>query len=726
MSYQTIIQLTDTLTDTLEESTDLAEAFDEAYGELEELLDEVRDASYHLTTAPEVQDRFVVLETQLAQLSRALQPSDYHEQTWQMLGELRRIAARVTAVADVGAADSGPVLDLSEAGDLLRSDPAALLAQAERELRADPESVVGQYLKGAAALFLERPATAIAAAEALAVGYPARHVNTIAAAGAAMQGRLDEARTWALRGMHRRLEARRPQHWHRIPGLRTLSDTEAEAIRQANVHIVQHMLHWTEEQGWPEAQRFIFTGLLAPSLTQARHMLEKNEDDDDAWATAARCGLARCARWRCAFQDAAELLEGITLPFAVVERDLLARDRSLIQAGELELSGFGVRLHLGRTVDATGFALGDEDLTFTEYSDRDEAQVADLLKDHVASWISTGFRHAVLRQGPLPGDEDGVDSIPEPEPAFDVDQFFGYYNDEDLSGISRYADAVISTHPQAPVPWAAKSLVHLIQGRWDLSAAASKQGVLRSGCRALASPQVLLPLSEDNYGQALSIAMDNLSLRLRSATPETPLSLPGYPHITRAEGELLDQIEHNTWRMAEELIGELEPEAEEQALELRLIAALIVPNPATTMSELEGLMPELEASLGLQAAGCVALARWRRHEGDLVAAGRWLDRADRLIPGLSYTRDERRRLERDHRLVALEEVTLRGFGMTIEVQRDGRLLHRHFTPDRGGETHALTGWVEEDRPNAPALALRDVAVSWLESGFQLLADAPGE
>lgn len=732
MSYHTIIRLTETLSTKLQGPAPAEETFEEAYGELEELLEETRDASYHRTEDPDVRDRFSSLHGQLASFARRLQAGDYHKQTWRTLQELIHISERIAAAQPDPGRVGGALLDLDDALALLREDPAALRDQARQELRADPESVIGAFLLGAAHICLEEYADAIAVAGALAIRYPARHVSTIAAAAAAMQGRAEVARQWALDGLHRRLEARRPQPWQRVPGLRTLNDEEAEVIRQANVYLVQRTLHWIQDHDWEEPRRFILTGLLAPSLTQARYMLDRAEDEtDDGWIRAAQCGLARCARWRCAFMEAREHLDGIDLPFATVERTLIDRDRDLIASGEVELFGFGTRLRLGRTTDSTGFAVGDEDLTLTEYSDRDEAQVADLLKDYVVSWVNTGFHHTVTHRGPLTEEDLGAadeDDLPssEPEAVFDVEHFFQLYSEEDLAGIHKYAEAVTAQHPYAPTPWAAAALVHLIQGRWDQAARASRQGTMRSGCRALAAPQVLLPLAEEDYGRALATAMDNLSLRLRSATPEAPLVLPGYPHITRSEGELLDQIEHNTWRMAEELLEEQDPEGEEQALELRLIQALITPNPATTIEELGELMPELSGHLGLQSAACVAMARWRRHEGRLDEADEWLGRAEQLLPSLSYTRAERRRLRRDRGLMRLEEVTLRGFGVTIEISRAGRLLHRHFTPDHTAETHALTGWIEDSREQATALALRDVAVSWLESGFALLSDAPGE
>ncbi|MFT4974630.1 MAG: hypothetical protein ACI8S6_000513 [Myxococcota bacterium] len=731
MSYHTIIQLTETLVDKLQ-MPDSATAFEESYGALEELLEETRDASYHRAADPSVRERFSSLHGQLDALARRLEPGDYHRQTWRTLQDLIDISERIAAASPDAPARSGPLLDLDEALGLLREEPDQLREQAAQELCADPESIIGAYLLGAAELCLGRHAEAIAAAEGLAIRYPARHVDTIAVAAAAMQGRAEWARDRALAGMHRRLEARRPQPWQRIPGLRTLNDDEAELIRQVNVYLVQRTLHWIQDARWSDARRFVLTGLLAPSLTQARYLLEQSEEEDeedeeDDWVAAARCGLARCARWRCAFLEALEHIDGLDTPFAVAERALAARDRTLIESGELELFGYGVRLRLGRTVESTGFAFGDDELTMTEHEDRDEAQVADLLKDHAASWICTGFSLSIVQRGPLSDEDlDEDDEQPEPEAAFDVTRFFELYNREDMTGIGRYADAVISQHPHAPTPWAAKALVHLVEGEWDQASAASRQGALRSGCRALALPQVLMPLAEDDYGRALSLAMNNLSLRLRSATPETPILLPGYPHITRSEGELLDQIEHNTWRMAEELMSDLEPEAEEQVLELQLLAALIVPNPATTLEELEELLPDLEASLGLQAAACVALARWRRHEGAMEEAGNLLQRADRLVPGLTYTRTEQQKLARDRWLLSQEEVTLRGFGVTIELERSGRLLHRSFTPDRSRETHALTGWIEDSRPDAVPLALRDVAVSWLESGFSLLTDALGE
>ena len=726
MSYHTVIQLTDTLRTILQASPSPEEAFEESYRNLRDLLDETRDASYHRTTATDVRNRFQSLHSELSNIAQHLRANDYQKNTWRTLQEVLHLSRRIAAAQTSPRSAAGPTLNPESAVDLLKSDPAHLQEQALQELRADPESILGAYLLGATQLSLSQHADAIATAVRLSVHYPARHVSTITALAAAMQGREMVAQRIALQGLHRRLEARRPQPGQRIPGLRTLSDEEAEVIRQINVQLVQQALHWCNESGWVEAKSMAFVGLLAPSLTQARHMLEQGSQVEDArWQIAVRCGLARCARWRCAFSEATDHLEDIETPFANAERALITRDRTLIETGELELTGFGVRLHLGRTTDSIGFALGNADLALTEHENRSETQLADLLKDEVCSWILTGFQHTILRRGPLSIDIDEAPP-PGPESLFDVDRFFELYNAEDMDGIQADTDEVILRHPNAPTPWGVKALVYLLQGNLEQAVKASRQGTVRSACRALAAPQVLLPLVEGNYGAALSKAMENLSLRLRSATPELPVYLPGFPGITPAEGELLDQIEHNTWKMVEELLTDQEPEGEEQALELRLLAALIVPNPAQTLTELEELMPSLEAHLGMQAAACVALGRWRRHEGKLDEAARWLHRAERVLPGLSHTRLERKRLTRDRALMSSSEISLRGFGMTIEIRSVGRLLHRHFTPDPGIQTHALTGWVEDSREDAVALAMRDLTVSWLESGFSLLSDAPDE
>lgn len=726
MSYHTVIHLTDTLRTILQASYSPEAAFEESYRNLKDLLNETRDASYHRTTAADVRNRFQSLHSDLSDIAKHLRASDYQKNTWRTLQEVLHLSRRIAAAQTSPQPAGGPPLNMESAAELLKTDPSQLQEQIFQELRADPESILGAYLLGATQLFLGQVSSAVATTSRLAVRYPSRHVSTIDALAAAMQGREAVARRSALRGLHRRLEARRPQPWQRIPGLRTLSAEEAEVIRQVNVQLVQRALRWCNESGWSEAKSMAFVGLMAPSLTQARHMLEQGSQVEDAdWRLAVRCGLARCARWRCAFAEATDHLEEIDTPFARTERALIIRDRTIIESGELEMTGFGVRLHLGRTIDSIGFALGNADLALTEPENRSEAQIADLLKDEVCSWISTGFRHTVLRRGPLPAELEEP-STPMPESLFDVDHFFELYNAEDMDGVLLYADEIIHHHPNAPTPWGVKSLIHLLQGNLELADRASRKGTLRSACRALAAPQVLLPLAEGNYGAAMSKAMDNLSLRLRSATPELPVYLPGFPGITPAEGELLDQIEHNTWKMMEELISDQEPEGEDQALELRLLAALIVPNPAETLEQLEELMPQLDAHLGMQAAACVALARWRRHEGKLDDAARWLHRAERVLPGLSYTRAARQRLARDRELMDSSEISLRGFGMTIEIRSVGRLLHRHFTPDPGTQTHALTGWVEDSREDAVPLAMRDLTVSWLESGYSLLSDAPDE
>ena len=103
-----------------------------------------------------------------------------------------------------------------------------------------------------------------------------------------------------------------------------------------------------------------------------------------------------------------------------------------------------------------------------------------------------------------------------------------------------------------------------------------------------------------------------------------------------------------------------------------------------------------------------------------------LEVASDALPGMSFVQAERQRLERDEHLSTLTEVTLRGFRVTLDISRSDRLLQRSFTPDDGSMHQTLTSWIEDPRPQAPGLVMRDMVVSWLESGFSLLADGPGD
>ncbi|MEL6348196.1 MAG: hypothetical protein AAFV53_34120 [Myxococcota bacterium] len=731
MSYRTVIHITERLNTKLLDATTPEDAFESAYGDLEELLEVARDASYHRSTDPNVHARFQRLFGQLSSIAADLKQDAYHRQAWGTLQEALQLTERIAgpSMHRPSSPEDGPVLDTEEANDLLRDSPEALLEMAERELRADPDSVVGAYMRGAALLFLGRHADAIASAEALAIRYPARHVATISSVAAALQGREDEALRRALAGMHLRLEARRPEPWQRVPGLRTLSSDEAEAIRQANVSLVQQALHWLSDLGWINHKRLLFAGLLAPSLSQSRQLLSTHLDDakEPIWQDAARAGLARVARWRCEFLEAMEYLEGLQTDFARQERAFIGRDRRLLVAGEIELIGFGCRARLGRTETATGFGWDDEPLMFTEHDDRSEAQVADLLKDLASSWIATGFAHEILHEGPLSEEDeleldDEFDNLEELEDEeeyslLDVDRFFALYDAEELDGVYRYTDEILAKHPFAPTAWGVRALVHLIRGYWDEAAKASERGVALSGCRALAAPRALLPLAEERFSTALVVAMDNLHLRLRSATPELPLRVHGFPTISSREGELLDQIENNAWRMAEELLRDAESDDPSQQLQLQLIGILLSPNPAIALRRLEELLPELQPYVGLKAVACTALARWRRHEGDLDVSERWLRKAEAALPSFRYTLFERERLERDRQLMTHDTIRLQGFDLSIELSRSGKLLYRTFMPDNSSETHSLTGWVDDPRPNAARIALRDAAVNWIESGF---------
>ena len=86
-----------------------------------------------------------------------------------------------------------------------------------------------------------------------------------------------------------------------------------------------------------------------------------------------------------------------------------------------------------------------------------------------------------------------------------------------------------------------------------------------SGCRSLGAARVLKPASEGALGEALMVGMRNLTLRLRSATPELPMELPGFPAIRETEGDLLDQIELNAWRMLDGMLT-VDDETQDQCI----------------------------------------------------------------------------------------------------------------------------------------------------------------
>ena len=735
MSYQSIVAITERINDTLAEPLSPEEAFDEAYGDLQELVSQTRDAALHQSTDGAVQARFARLHGQLSAIAENLFEASYHEQIWLTLQEALSVSERIAAIrpTTTDTVESGSLLDLSTSTDLLRKDPESLFRQADAERRADPSSIVGAYLTAVSQLCLGRFADAMATADALSLHYPARHVVTIAAISAMLQGRQDEALIRAQDGLYQRLEARRPEPWFRIPGLRTLSREEAEAIRQANVTVVQLALEWLDDVGLNEGERMLFIGLLAPSLSQTRRLLEEHQERATTvvWADAVRLGLARCARWRCDFMEASRILEGMTGPRARKERTLLSRDRRLLEAGEVEINGYGLSLSVYRTTTCTGFSWAEEAAQLTTHEDREPQQVADLLKDLVASWISTGFAHRIIQEGALP--DDGEEEL-EPEtsssakPLVDIDRFFSLYDAERLDDVLVFADEVLAARPHAVTAWGMRILVHLIRGQWADAARASNRAVALSGCRSLGAARVLQPASEGSLGKALSIGMSNLALRLRSATPELPIELPGFPTIRSQEGDLLDQIELNTWRMLDGMLstGEDEDTPTEIALQIELLSALMAPNPANTIQILEAMMPRLETQLALKAAAATALCRWRRYEGNFEAAREMLDVAQSALPGMSFVQAERRRLERDEALYQLTEVTLRGFRVTLDISRSDRLLQRSFSPDDGSTHQTLTSWIEDPRPQAPGLVMRDMVVSWLESGFSLLADGPGD
>ncbi|MFT5686338.1 MAG: hypothetical protein ACI8RZ_007294 [Myxococcota bacterium] len=733
MSYRSIVEITERLHGILSEPLSPEEAFDEMYGPLQDLVALTREATLHQSRDAGVQARFARLHGQLSAIGDNLSEGEYHEQIWLTLQEALSVSERIAAVRPMSDAtlEGSVLLDPSKAMDLLKSDPEALLQQADAECRADPGSIVGAYLTAASQLCLGRLADALATADALVLHYPARHVVTLSAIAAMLQGRQEDALARAQDGLYLRLEARRPEPWFRIPGLRTLSREKAEAIRQVNITIVQMALEWLDDVGLDEGHRMLFIGLLAPSLSQSRLLLDEHRGvaTTPLWSDAIRLGLARCARWRCDFMEAGRILEGMTGHRPRRERSLLSRDRRLLEAGEIELSGFGITLSIYRTATGTGFSWEEETAQLTDHEDRSQEQIADLLKDLASSWIGTGFSHRIIQVGALPedGEEEDDVELPDIEPLVDIDRFFALYDAEKLDDVLVFASEVLNEKPHAVTAWGMRILVYLIRGQWAEAAYASERAVALSGCRALGAARVLRPASEGSLGEALNIGMKNLTLRLRSATPELPIELPGFPAILEQEGDLLDQIELNTWRMLDGMLSAEDDDIPEQtSLQIELLSALMAPNPANTIQQLEAMMPRLETHLALKSAAATALCRWRRYEGNFDAAQERLSEARRAMPGLSFIEAERLRLERDLRLCEQEELTIRGFSITLEVSRTDRLLQRSFTPDSGSNHQTLTSWVEDPRPQAPALVMRDMVVSWLESGFSLLGEGPGD
>ena len=729
MSYRSIVEITERLNSIFAEPLSPEEAFNEVYEPLQDLVSLTRDATLHQSCDPGVQARFARLHGQLSAIGENLFEGEYHEQIWLTLQAALSVSERIAAIRPESGStiEDGPLLDPGEAVALLRSDPETLLQAAEAECRADPGSIVGAYLAAACQLCLGRFSDVIATTDALLLRYPVRHVVTLSAIAAMLQGRQSDALSRAQDGLYLRLEARRPEPWFRIPGLRTLTREEAEAIRQTNVTVVQMALEWLDDVGLDETHRMLFIGLLAPSLSQSRLLLvEHQEGAAPHWRGAVRLALARCARWRCDFMEAGRILEGMVGHHPRRERSLLSRDRRLLEAGEVELSGFGFNMSIYRTATSTGFSWEEEAAQMTSHDDRSPEQVADFLKDLASSWIASGFSHRILQDGPLPedGEEDGDVETPDAEPLVDIDRFFTLYDAEKLDDVLMYANEILAETPHAVTAWGMQILVYLIRGQWAHAAVASERAVALSGCRALGAARVLRPAAEGALGEALSIGMENLTLRLRSATPELPMVIPGFPVILSSEGELLDQIELNTWRMLDGMLTTEDELPESTSLQFELLSALMAPNPANTIQKLEAMMPRLETSLVLKAAAATALGRWRRYEGNFEEARRCLSEARQTMPGLTFIEAERQRLERDIHLCEQTELIIRGYSVTLEISRTDRLLQRSFTPDDGSTHQTLTSWIEDPRPQAPALVMRDTVVSWLESGFSLLGEGP--
>jgi len=717
VSYRNIVVVTDRLSQRLRSDLSSEIQREEVYADLIDFVELMQDTACHTSIDPEVQHRLHRLHTSLSQALPIIASDSVHQHMQDT------IAAALELIQDVQAPDHPTqgidpnlLLDELESIELLRDDKIDLLLhKAQRELDADPTNILAAFLHATALLCLNESEQAMDAAKTLAQRYPARHVFTICALAAARSGDPDQALIQALNGMQCRLEAQRPEHWYRISGLREPTELEAETIRRANIIVIQKGLEWVQETGWSPNAKNLLTGLLAPSLGQAYQILKTHIDDiqDPGWLTIARSGLARCARWRCEYHSATLLLEGIQTRFAQQERELIIRDEALLNSCEVELVGHGHRLVIGRTPTSTTFSWKNGHHK-TPHPDRSDAQIADLMKDLVTSWIETGFTENICTTQTVADDE-----TPATDPvAVDVEYFFSLYESERLDDILIYALGKLETNPTAVTAWGLVMLVYSLRGHWGKASRASEKALALSGCRSLAIHRAFMPLLRGDLGATLSVAMDNLTFRLRSATPREVTDLASYPAIRIKEGELLDQIEQNAWLIIEKIIERYEPDSNIDRQQIDVIAALLTPNPVVTIEQLQRLMPDLVAAPHLQAAAATALARWKRHEGRLQTADKWLSVAEQAVPHLSFTQEERKRLTRDMELMDKQTVCLYGYGLTIEVSRKDRFLSQTQTSTDGSICQSSVSQIDDSSDDAVALALRNAALVWLESGFQ--------
>ncbi|MCB9760744.1 MAG: hypothetical protein H6739_12960 [Alphaproteobacteria bacterium] len=293
---------------------------------------------------------------------------------------------------------------MSELLTLLRDTPDAVL----RRVEAGDADFARAFARAAALVLTDHLDEAVAAAERLQAGLPTRHPATIAAQALAWSGDLEGAVTWAIGGLQRRLSTELVYLFTDTPGLARLDSDADELIRQACGLLVQQGMPQMRARGRGEAEIFLITGLTAPTLQQARQLLERSQALGALGSPLAEAGrlvgLARCARWAEQWPEARALLEqaratGSDAPFIDHEALFLERDAALLASSRVRVEGYKAAFERFRTPTAIGAVYTSPGTSMTQeddLSDRSPEQIAALYKDQLVALIDSGFSFTIL------------------------------------------------------------------------------------------------------------------------------------------------------------------------------------------------------------------------------------------------------------------------------------------------------------------------------------------
>lgn len=776
MAYKDIIEHLDALTTLHAEAGEGADWSDLAYraqGDVVGLLRWGAAGGFSKTRAPEVIARFGGAARALDALLKGLDREEVSADIMAAVGEARELAATVAAQAPDealgGAVELEPMYEAQAVTRLIEDDQLEdALALVERELIAAPEGVAPRFQRAVILLLMGQMEGALDATQEAMRLWPSRHMAAPGVYALLAEERPEDALLLALDGMHRRLDVQPPQSWMPLRSVPALPDEEAHAIAVAHGELIQTCLGKTEDMGMSQAQIMLIAGLLLPNMKQAyqaalRPIAESEADSlKPAERAALFAALARIERWLADFDDAlpwaaraAEADGELVGEWLAREAELLQRDRELLEAGQVRLTGFGHTFALARTPSALGTVWGPEEdgvMQFDYRPDRTSAQIADMLKDQVNAWIDTGFSYTIEQVGPL--DEDEVEAGPAAgvRPELHPGEVFGLLDAQDSDGLIALAEAHLAALPasqKSPAALATRALGLLFNDQLQAAHDAALEAIAASPCRACAAVHVaacgLLDADEDVPTRTLDAAIEALPMRLRSQTPEPPeeVELDGFGYVSALENDLLDGVE----TVAFNLLIERFTDDEGSPLNAfaSAILAMMTPGPNQAVERMAHNADIFQDELGsrmqahgrgmqrigqdpvfdgitdealarLLAACLTGVARWQRMADAFDEASEWLNER---LEGISFDfmDAERARLARDLAYLEQEVVELRGFGVRLTIAREDDMLTQTFAR-KGHDPETLEAMFGVSSPDELAVPMKDVILAWLESGFR--------